>query len=218
MKKIRIMHNYTVFMLTLLFALTTQTLAGDDVGDVVKDLKKRYEKFNTLQATFTQTTIWALAGDEQSVSGKFYASGKNKYRVETDAQTIVTDGKTVWTYSKDKNQVVINSLSEAEQSRTPRDLLVKYTNEFDAQLAEEKIFHGIKCHEVVFTPRNDEAFVVKTRVLVDKKNSFALRIEQEDINENVSRYELDNYEVDKPINNSFFQFEIPAGAEVVDMR
>ncbi|KAA3656511.1 MAG: outer membrane lipoprotein carrier protein LolA, partial [Calditrichaeota bacterium] len=173
------LQKYAIFVLSILFALTTQSFAGEDVDDVVKDLKKRYEKFKTLQATFTQTTIWSLAGDEQRVNGKFYASGKNKYRVETDVQIIVTDGKTVWTYSKDRNQVVINALDGAGKNKTPRDLLIKYTNDFNAKLDGDKIFHGRKCHEVVFTPRNEDAFVVQTRVLVDKKNQFALRIEQE---------------------------------------
>lgn len=192
--------------------------AGEKASDVVKKLRKRYENFKTLQAYFKQTTVWALAGDEQSISGRFFVMGKDKYRVETDAQIIVADGKNVWTLSKEKNQVVINKLAKASRNQMPRDLLVKYTREYNAKLNGEKIYHKNKCMEIVFTPRDEEAFVVKTQVLVEKKTNLAMRIEQEDINENITRYELSDYKIDQPLDKSLFLFQIPLDAEVVDMR
>ncbi|KAA3613678.1 MAG: outer membrane lipoprotein carrier protein LolA [Calditrichaeota bacterium] len=211
-------YTWKLLLIILIATCATQVEAGEKVQDIVKKLKKRYEKFASLQADFTQTTVWALAGDEQSVRGKFLVMGNDKYRVETEAQTIVTNGKDVWTFSHEKNQVVINSLSGAGQNKTPRDMLIHYTKEFDARLDGEHLFNKTKCYKVIFTPRDEEAFVVRTSVLIDKKTNLALRIEQEDINENITRYELENYKIDLPLKKTIFQFKIPADAEVVDMR
>ena len=213
-------HKFKFFNSSLLILLigSSAIFAGNKASDVVKKLRKRYENFKTLQASFTQTTVWALAGDEQSISGRFFVLGNDKYRVETDAQIIVSDGKTVWTLSKEKNQVVINSLSKSSRNQMPRDLLVKYTREFDAKLMGEKIYKKNKCLEIIFTPRNEEALVVKTQVLMDKKSNLAMRFEQEDINENITRYELSDYAVDQQLDKSLFSFQLPPDAEVVDMR
>ncbi len=215
-----IKNKYTCSIVTVFLSLLCagHIFAGEKAGDIVKKLRKRYENFKTLQATFTQTTVWSLAGDEQSVSGRFFVLGDDKYRVETEAQIIVADGEKVWTYSREKNQVVINALSKSSRNEMPRDLLVKYTREFDAELKDEKMYHNRKCFEIKFTPRDEEAFVVKTLVLVEKKSSLAIRIEQEDINENITRYELSDYKIDQPLEQSLFHFKIPPDAEVIDMR
>lgn len=204
--------------LLILPFLASTVFAGDDAKDIVKKLKNRYEDFKTLKVNFSQTMVWALAGEESSVEGILYATGDNKYRVETDLQTIVTDGKTVWTYSKDKKQVMISAVGNSRDNQTPREMLLKYTREYSPQLNGEVVFNNVRCYDITFSPKEADDFIVSTRVFVDRDNWFALKIEQEDINENITRYELGDYELDKAFKGDLFKFPIPKDAEVLDMR
>ena len=202
-----------------LIALSVSAVhAGKDAEKIVRKVHEKYQKLKTLRVDFVQSIYWSLAEEEQQVEGTLYLADGNRYRVETDNQIIVTDGQTVWTYSKDRNQVIINDLSASKENPLPRDLLLKYTHDFNARLIGETRFNGRPCYEIEFIPKAEEDFIVRTRIWVDKKRWLALKIEQEDINENITRYVLKNFQIDRPLDENLFTFEIAKDMEVIDLR
>lgn len=210
--------NLLRLSITLLLLFPSHALPGDKAEDIVRKVRKTYEQIRTLQVDFQQTIYWALAEEKQQYTGRLYLADKNKYRVESDAQTIVTDGTNVWTFSKDRNQVIINRLAQARENPLPRDLLLQYTKEYRASLKGETDIGGMPCYEVEFTPRKADAFIIRTKAWVMKNNFLVSRIEQEDINENITSYTLSNFKVNPPLPDTTFTFQVPADAEVVDLR
>lgn len=206
------------FVSCLAVAAAMPVAARTDADEVVKKVRERYEQIKSLRVEFVQTIYWSLADEEQQVRGTLYLSGQDRYRVETDNQIIVTDGKTVWTYSKDRKQVVISLLGKSEDNPLPRDLLLQYTRNYRYTLRGEAEIDGKPCYEIEFTPRDEDAFVVRTRVWIDKNSWLALKIEQEDINENITRYELRAFQLNPPLDSKLFSFTITDEMEVVDMR
>lgn len=209
-----------VFAMQICFALFVYSGLGaaENVKDIVKKLRDKYEKIQTLEADFVQTSIWSLAGETHRSNGKIYIAGGNRYRVETDLQTIVTDGKTVWTYSRDSRQVLIDNLSHSRENPLPRDVLLKYTKDADAELLGETKIAGVTCYKLKFVPKDQESYIVATTVWVDKKSWLAVQIEQEDFNENVTRYELSDIHLNETLPDTLFTFSVPEGVEVVDLR
>ena len=59
-------HNTFLIVLILGFVLTAfaSASAGDEVDKIVKKLREKYQKIETLQADFVQTSIWSLAGEQ----------------------------------------------------------------------------------------------------------------------------------------------------------
>lgn len=205
----------------LLFFISTifsSVLPGSDVDDIVKKVRKKYESIKTLHVEFTMTSYWALTGREETLTGTLSLEGDNRYRIETDTQIIVTDGKTLWTYTKNSNQLIIDRLSPSKENPLPRDLLLSYTKDHRAELKGEVTYGGTPCYELIFRPREDDAFIVQTRVMVDKKTWLAVLFEQEDINENRTRYELRKFSINTPLSPSLFTFTAPEQAEIIDMR
>ncbi len=212
--------NVTIPLIPLLFLALANTPAhaGKDADEIVRKVHKNYERLKTLQVDFVQSIYWSLAEEEQQVEGKLYLSEGNRYRVETDNQIIVTDGKTVWTYSKDRHQVIINHLATSKENPLPRDLLLKYTRDFKAKLIGEIKINDRPCYEIEFVPKSEDDFIVRTRIWVDKKRWLALKIEQEDINENITRYVLKNFQINQPLDAKLFTFTITEDMEVIDLR
>lgn len=204
--------------LGFVFSAFFSASAGDDVDKIVKKLREKYEKIQTLQAEFVQTSIWSLAGEQHQSEGKIYLAEKNKYRVETDPQLIITDGNIVWTFSKERDQVIIDDLSKSKENPLPRDILLKYTKDSRAELLGETEIGGTPCYQIKFQPKNEDSFIISTTVWVSKADWLAIQIEQEDLNENITRYFLKNIKVNSPLSDSLFSYQIPASAEVVDLR
>ncbi|MCA9742262.1 MAG: outer membrane lipoprotein carrier protein LolA [Deferribacteres bacterium] len=200
------------------FAAFASAFAGDEVDEIVKKLREKYEKIETLQADFVQTSIWSLAGEQHQSEGKIYLAEKNKYRVETDPQLIITDGTIVWTFSKDREQVIIDELSKSKENPLPRDILLKYTKDSRAVLLGEIELGGTPCYQIKFQPKDENSFIVSTTVWVSKADWLAIQIEQEDLNENLTRYFLKNIVINSPLSDSLFSLKIPASVEVVDLR
>lgn len=202
----------------LLAAGAATAIAGEDANEIVGKVRKNYEGIKTLQVDFVQTIYWALAEEKQTFTGRLFLAGERKYRVESDAQTIVTDGTTLWTFSKNRNQLIINQLAQSKENPLPRDLLLQYTKDFRASYKGETEIGGTPCYVIEFSPRESESFITRTKIWVMKHSMLVARIEQEDINENITRYDLSNFSINPPLPNSLFSFQTPASAEVVDLR
>jgi len=207
-----------IFLAACFLAAPRPATSASDANKIVKNVRKKYDKIKSLAVDFVQTIYWSLADEEQHVTGKLYLAEGNRYRVETETQTIVTDGKTVWTFSKDRNQVIISDLEHSKENPLPRDLLLRYTKESKSKLMGESKVDGVDCYELEFIPKQEDAYVLSTRVWIEKGKWLARKILQEDINENTTRYELKNFKINQPLPASLFRFPIPASADVVDMR
>lgn len=203
-----------------LLSLTGFTLPPQENAEkIIARVRNTYEKLDALSADFQKEYTWALAGETQTLSGKLFLKKGDRYRVETEAQTIVTDGKTVWTYSADKQQVFIDNMTKSQENPLPRDLLIKYTDEFKAEFVRNEKVDERDCHVVRLRPRQeDDSFAKSVTVWVDKKNWIAVKIEQVDLNENMTVYKLQNFAINPALEDQLFAFKIPDNVEVVDWR
>lgn len=214
---------HTVFSGLLVAALLHATGFAwppqENADKIIARVRTTYEKLEALSADFQKDYTWALAGETQTMTGKLYLKKGDRYRIETEAQTIVTDGKTVWTYSADKQQVFIDNMTKSQENPLPRDLLIKYTNDFKAEYVRSEKFDQSDCHVVRLRPRQeDDSFAKSVTVWVDKKNWIAVKIEQVDLNENMTVYKLQNFAINPALADQLFAFKIPDNVEVVDWR
>jgi chaperone LolA len=213
------MNRFTRTFRIFVALLICSPLAAQEFAEpIVKKVRENYEKLQSMQADFVQNYTWSLAGETQTLEGKIFLKKDDRYRVETKTQTIVTDGATVWTYSPEKQQVIIDHLSKTADDPLPRELIVKYTRDFKAKLLGTDKSGKNDLYRIQFTPRDEDSFVREVTAWIDKDTYLAQKIEQHDINDNVTVYELKNIQRDAALADQLFTFKIPDGAEVVDLR
>ncbi len=201
----------------LLLAPVGGALADAKTDRLLKDVQKVYEKLENVCADFTQTFFWKLTEETQKAKGRICAKGGDKFKIETDEQLIVTDGKTLWTFNKLNNQVVIDH-AENSTSDNPfiKDFFKKYLTDYSPFPDEEHAAKDLAC--VLLKAKTDDQFIRQLRLWIDKKSKMILKIEQVDLNENTTTFELSNIDVNAPLVSKNFIFEPPADAEVIDMR
>jgi chaperone LolA len=214
------MRTKSLFFVSILFVFFLSTIATtqEKAEDIVDKIRQTYEKLESLKGDFEQEFTWALAGETQTLIGTLYLKKGDRYRVETPNQMIITDGKTVWTYSLDKNQVFVDNLEKSKDNPLPRDLIIKYTHDFKPKLLRSEKLGATDCYVLALAPRDENSFIRSVTTWIDKATWLAARIEQVDINDNKTAYVLKNPQRNVPLADGLFTLNIPAEAEVVDMR
>ena len=193
--------------------------ADNKAEEIIKKVKDEYDDLKTFYADFTQTSYWKLADNVHEQKGKIWLKGKDKFKIETDDQTVVSDGKTIWTYSKFNNQVIIDKVEKSgEEIRLPKDIFFKYSEDYNPIYIKDEKIDNQDCSVLELKAKTEDIFIKYMKIWINKKISIPVKIEQIDINNNSNSYLITNVEINKAIDDSFFVYKVPESVEIIDMR
>lgn len=204
----------------IIFCLFPILLIGKETNPakIIENVEKELNSAKSVQFVFKQTYIWELTGEEQSIEGELLLQGDDHFYITTDDQVIASDGTTLWTYSKPSQRVLIDRLSNSDNTLLPRQILLQYTQSYTSRTVGEEIIAGQDCVIILFTTENRDAFFPEVRIWIEQDHWIPRKIEQTDINDNRTIYNLDLVEFNLPVGVDSFRFVIPEGVEVIDMR
>jgi outer membrane lipoprotein carrier protein len=188
---------------------------AQDAQEIIKKVQSKYENITDAKATFTQT-LKSSGGKANSSSGVIYIKKADKYRIEAGGQVIITDGKTSWSYSPRRKQVVIDNYKDDGNSFSPNKFLFSYPENFYSDLDGEENVGGVDCYIIKLTPRSGGS-VKSAKLWVDKNEDLIRKINIV-TNESSNTYSLKNISLDTGLSSSKFSFTPPKGVEVIDLR
>ena len=197
---------------------TFAALAGDSAEDIVARLQKKYDAIRDASVTFDQSTVFGVSNAEQSVTGKLFMKKGNKYRIETESQTTVTDGKSVWSYAKVNKQVLIDKYKEDPKSFSPDKILVNVPDNYTSIVLGKEKVGGTESTIVKLSPKTGKPNVKWMKFWVDTDNWLMRKVQILDISDNLTSYSISDTRLNPGIADSVFRFEVPPGVEVIDLR
>lgn len=192
--------------------------AQQSAEDVLAKVRKKYDSITDAEMKFSQDVKFPMAKVEQHVSGTLFTKKQNKYRVELEGQTIVTDGETVWSYSPGNNQVLIDKFKLDERALSPDRILVGAPEDFTATLVGHEKVGKIDAVVVKLIPRNDQSMLTSLKLWINEDDWMIRRAEVIDLNGRETTYTVHQARVNVGLPDNRFIFQIPEGADVVDMR
>ena len=188
------------------------------VKEITDRLQKRYDSLQDVTARFTQHVKFGFSKIEQNFSGTLRMKRPNKYRVETEYQTLVTDGTTVWSYSPANKQVLIDRYKETPESFAPEQFLLNLpSNYFASLLQQEKGAEG-NLIGLKLVPKDDQSFIKSMKVWVEEGAWVVRKVEMLDVNDTEKTYNVQEIKINAGLKDGTFAFTAPAGTEVVDLR
>lgn len=190
-------------------------------SEVIERMQKRFAKSETFSAKFEKRFYWAVLDKHLTQSGNIYTRKPGQFRVEVEGDLIIADGKSIWSYTKDNNQVIVSDYDT--EFLTPWEILVDYSQTFDPVSVAQAKLSGQSCYTIVLKPQNETSTVEGQKVQwmkiwVDKKHWYLLQVEQLEANEDLRTYILKDHRVDKKLNNELFFFDDIDGVDVIDRR
>jgi chaperone LolA len=205
-------------MLFFLIIIPLFVYGKDDAEKILSKVQKKYESIKDLTASFTQDVTFGISKMKQKVDGTIYIKKGNKYRIELEKQTIVTDGKTVWSYSPINNQVIIDKFKDDPKSVTPDKVFVNVPKNYLAiSLGTENILNK-KTSVIKLTPKDKKSLTKTMKVWIDEEDYFMRKIEIIDASDNVNIYLIKSIKIDSNISEDLFKFNVPEGVQKVDLR
>ena len=214
------MKKTILFLLLIIFFCGNITVIQADVkaDKIIKKVLAKYEASKTFKADFEQTYYWVLTDNKAEQFGTIWLEGKDKFKIQTENQVIVSDGKTVWTYSKNTNQVLIDNVQKTEDITLPGDIMLNFLDEYKAIYTGKEKLKKILCHRLEMTAKDENQFIQKVILWVGNDDLVVHQIEQIDLNKNTNTYYLKSIEFNKPFDDNFFHYEPGDSVEVIDMR
>ena len=188
------------------------------VADVTDRIQRRYEMIDDATAQFTQYVKFGFSNIEQTFAGTLSMKKPNKYRIESEHQTLVTDGATVWAYSPVNNQVVVDKYKENRNSISPEQFVLNLPADYyTTVLASEKGKEGVLI-TLKLVPKDDRSFVRSVKVWVEDGNWTIRKVSIIDVNDTETTYTIKDLKLNTNVKDKLFTFNPPDGTEVVDLR
>ena len=206
--------------MSVLFA--TVSLAQDiSPTEVLENVQKKYTSLSDASAKFAEKVSFKYAKIEQSFTGTVKMKKGNRYRIESQQQTLVTDGKTVWLYTPASKQVLIDAYKNDPNTFSPDRMLLGLPKNFQATLLNEDAASVGATYVLKLAPKaNTEStrLFKSLKVWVLEKDWSIRKLEYIDLNETRTVYTLSAMQFDAGVADDAFKFAVPANCAVVDLR
>ena len=202
----------------LLALIARSAFGGEDAETIISRLQKKYDSLRDMAVTFTQHVQFAVTKAEQSFSGKLLMKKGNKYRIEMEQRTIVTDGKSVWSYNTTTNQVLIDRYKDDPKSFSPDKVLLNIPGNYTSTLLGRDRLDNREVSVVKLVPKVAKSQVKWMKVWVDTDDWVMKKVQVLDASENLTTYLVTDSQVNPGLAENQFQFQPPAGVDVIDLR
>jgi len=184
---------------------------------VLENVRTKYSHMNDIAADFTQSVNLRYRPSGQKTSGFIRVKKGNKYRVVTEQQIIVTDGKKVWMYTPSSKQVLVDVFKKGHQSFSPDKFLTGLPKDFTATKLDTAGGFFI----LTLQPSKSasvSSIMTEVTAWVNKESWLVENIEYTDKNRTATSIALSNIQFNNGIVDSSFQFEITPDMKIVDVN
>lgn len=185
--------------------------------ELLDQVSAKTKSYKSVKADFSYKMENAKAKINEEKQGTLLLSG-DKYRMQASGQTVICDGKTMWTFMPETNEVQVNSLDNKDEALTPSKLLSNYNTNFKSKILSEKSSdpNTVKIELQPNTTKN----YTRAVVAIDKSKLQVKSFVIYDKSGNVFTYAINRFQTDVPVGPSDFTFDAKKfpGVEVIDMR
>jgi outer membrane lipoprotein carrier protein len=206
-----------LLMIAVLVVFTMSGFAQNDkkATAILDEVSAKTKLYKTIKIEFT----YAMDNAKEKIHDKFKGSllsKGDKYKLTAAGQDVISDGKTMWTYLKEANEVQINNAGEDDDSFTPTKLLSGYGKDYKSKFIEEKGNDQI----IELYPLKKGKTFTKVQLTIDKSKKQISKFVIYDRSGSTFSYIVDKFIADQPISDNVFTFnkaEHP-GVDINDMR
>ncbi|MCJ7578799.1 MAG: outer membrane lipoprotein carrier protein LolA [candidate division Zixibacteria bacterium] len=192
----------------------SKTKGGEELA---LQVETKYKSLLDLSLDFTKVTKSEIFENQKKIKGKMYLKNPDKFRTETEDEVIVTDGKFLWNYSEENQQVIKNRLDRSKNIFKLNQYLSNFRSEYKTELIGEEKVDKVKCYKLKLIPKKDDLFITKMTIWVDKKSLLAKKLEYQDSNDTEIILIFDHIKINQGISDSKFVFKAPPGVEELDL-
>lgn len=204
--------------LTLLFIGFVGLLQAQDSQQILDDLANKTNAAKNIKVGFSYEMVNTDADIHEVTEGSLIVSG-DKYILKIAGQEIYCDGKTIWTFIADADEVQINEV-DADESFSPTKLLSSYTDDYDASLEKQFTENNRMFYLMRLKPKDKDSNFDYAQLKIAKDKMQLAAFIMYDFDNNVFSYNIKEYLTDIALADNAFTFDESKhpNVDVIDMR
>jgi len=202
-------------------AAWAQQESSPGIGLLVERVQERLGETTDLRAHFVQHRLSRLGGIMATASGRLYMQtpGKMRWEYDQDDQLLVAGGvgREMYHYFPDDNQVQVYQSEQMNSSAIPILYLTgrgSLRRDFNIERVEWAPTLAPGNVQLELRPRRGASFE-RLILEVEPMQATIVRLVKFDNLRNTIDYQFHDVEFDVGLENGLFEFEIPAGADVI---
>jgi outer membrane lipoprotein carrier protein len=182
---------------------------------LLEEVSKKAKSFKSIKVDLAYSMVNTKAKINEEKTVTLLVSG-DKYRMAAAGQTVICDGKTIWTYIKESNEVQVNALENKDDALTPSKLLTSYNSNYKSKIIKSD---DPTAEAVELIPNTSKNFT-KAILGIDKAKKQIKSFTLYDKSGNTFTYKVKTYLTDTPVTDADFTFDAKKfpGVEIIDMR
>ena len=194
--------------------------ADPTIDTIIAGVEARYN-VPGFTADFDQESILKAMAVTDTASGRLMVRQPGKMRWEylvPDPQTIITDGKELWVYRPQENQVLVGKAPSFFGEGKGAGFLsniktVRKSFQLSLEPATDPNQYRLK-----LLPNKSSVELMAVELDIVKKTYDLVRITTFNVYGDETRIELKNVSFDDPPPEGLFRFDVPEGADVLQMN
>ena len=198
------------------------TAASDEstIDTIIAGVEARYN-VTGFTADFDQESVLKAMAVTDTASGRLMVRQPGKMRWEylvPDPQTIITDGNDLWVYRPEENQVLVGKAPALFGEGKGAGFLsnIKMVREsFQISLMPDA---APGQYRLKLVPNRSTVDLMEVELNLDRKTFNLVEIATFNVYGDETRIRLSNIDFSDPPDEKLFRFEVPEGAEVLQMN
>jgi outer membrane lipoprotein carrier protein len=193
------------------------------LDEVIRKIQDTYEQTGQVKAHFTQTVVLKAMKKTEKEEGVFYFKKPRRMRwvySKPSAKELVINPQKAWLYIPADKVVYVQDADSLFKSTVSVRFLAgigKLREDFKISFAGEKEAEKADSYLLDLVPVKPEEGVKKLQIAVSRESFQINRVMLFDPYGNVTTLVFSAIELNKDLPDSFFNFKVPAGVDVMDM-
>jgi len=212
-----------IFTVTALLLLAAVSFGQQDAKakKILDQMSARYRQISAYSIEFTNSLVNEAEGVKKSFSASLTVKG-NKHIMKTKDQVVYNDGKTVWTYLPEINEVTIDQYDpDDDDGFTPSSISEEYKKGYRYLWIGQDSDGGVRCDLVDLIPNdieNNQFF--KIRMMISSEDQTLKKWIMYEKLGNQFVYSISKFDGPISVDDSAFKFDFSKHpeVEVIDLR
>ncbi len=215
MKKIMVMSLAMIFGL---ISISNAQVDDKKAREILDKISAKAKTFKNIKFEFTYRMVDKAHNIDESLKGTIVVQG-DKFNLDFMGRKIISDGKTVWSYDPDAEEIQISNVSVDNEAFNPGKLLTSYDDNYRSKLIKTVKKEGVEYYVIDLYPKEGKSFS-KIRLMISKEKLQVMSGTVYGKDNVIYTYTINEYLVDVDIDANYFVMNLKnySDADVVDLR
>jgi outer membrane lipoprotein-sorting protein len=208
-----------VFILLFgLISLSSIAQVDPKAKAILDKVSANFKSLKSVEANYSLNVTNRAGKSAGNKTGKIYLKGQ-KYLITESSLQIMSDGKKVWRFEPDANEVAISNASDLSDGITPQKLFTNfYDKDFIYKLNGNKKQGTKTVAEIEMTPTDKRKNFYKVYLYVDEAQKMIVSSKIYENSGNVYTYSMSGMKLNQPLKDEMFVFDKSKhpGVEVIE--